>query len=226
MRGELIFRSSASVAFEPSMACTCQPDFFARSSSCRDSFSVPGRFGREIDCRSRISTERSATSFVFSTGLIALFKAKSGFAKTRIDVFAFARGFVSLNRATIARDLTATAAEFGRYLFNRFCRQTSRVAVLASSGLFLLSLWPAGRREIDFGARAAAPSHFRIDQSANPLTTMGNADDPKDYQRPAKKKPQTPPSIFSLSFFFILLFHFCGGGAGGFFSPPPSFPPN
>ena len=64
IRGELTFRSSASVAFGPRYAWVCQPDFLARASSFADSFSVPGRLGREIPSKSRISTERSATVLV------------------------------------------------------------------------------------------------------------------------------------------------------------------
>lgn len=65
-------------------------------------------------------------------------------------------------------DLNAEDAEFGRRLFGKFCRQTTRIAILVSIGLFIFSLWPneesnatsatgMTQRPLGFWERAAAP---------------------------------------------------------------------
>lgn len=70
-------------------------------------------------------------------------------------------------------DLTAADSEFGRRLFHKFCWQTSRVAIIAAFGMFLLSLWPE-QPSSNATAQATVQKPLSFwERSAAPLAALG-----------------------------------------------------
>jgi hypothetical protein len=70
-------------------------------------------------------------------------------------------------------DLTAADSEFGRRIFHKFCWQTTRVAIIAAFGMFLLSLWPEQPlSNATAQATIQKPLSF-WERSATPLVALG-----------------------------------------------------
>lgn len=70
-------------------------------------------------------------------------------------------------------DLTAADSQFGRRLFNKFCWQVARVAVIAAIVMFLVSLWP---EQPSSNASAQATLHKPLsfwERSAVSLAALG-----------------------------------------------------